>query len=398
MDPVFNVIGARTYFTALDQPQIFMDNAGGSQILASVIDSISSYLSKTNVQLGATYQVARQSTDAYNRGLDAAAKYINASSSEVAIGPSTTQLFRNLSFALQFPPGSEIIISNLDHEANIAPWVQVAEWRNFRIKWWIPSVSKTNPILETNDLKALMSDNTRLVCCTHTSNILGSITDIASVAATVHQYPHARLCVDAVAYAPHGPIDVKALGADFYAFSWYKVYGPHIAMLYASSAAQSDLQSLGHYFKGHKTLEEKLGLAGGNYECVQSIPKVVEYLASQSWEGIAAYEDKLQGILLGYLRSRDDVQIYGHLSADRKLRVPVISFVVRGRSSEEIVHTVEARSNYGIRAGHFYSLRLLNDVLGLDGEDGVVRVSLLHYNTEDEVRGLVKVLDEVLAE
>jgi cysteine desulfurase family protein (TIGR01976 family) len=396
MSSSFDVAAARQRFPALNQPQVFMDNAGGSQVLSSVIDGISSYLSTTNVQLGATYPVAQKSTNAYDRGVEAAAKYINAAPSEVVLGPSTTQLFHNLSIALNFPPGSEIILSNLDHEANLAPWVQLASWKNLTVKWWIPSASKTNPILEPADLKKLLTPKTRLVCCTHTSNILGSITNVAAIAETVHTIPGAMLCIDAVAYAPHRAIDVKALGVDLYSFSWYKVYGPHIAMLYASRAAQKEIVSLGHYFKSGETLEEKLGLGGANYEVVQSLPQVIDYLASQPWENIKAHEEKIQEILLSYLRSRDDVQIYGEPSADPDLRVPVLSFVVKGRSSEGIVTAVEERSNYGIRSGHFYSKRLCNDVLGLDGDDGVVRVSLLHYNTEDEVRGLVKVLDDVL--
>ena len=331
MSSSFDVAAARQHFPALDQQQVFMDNAGGSQVISSVIDGISRYLSTTNVQLGATYPVAQKSTKAYDHGVAVAAKYINASPSEVVLGPSTTQLFRNLSIALNFPPGSEIILSNLDHEANLAPWVQLAAWKNLTVKWWVPSASKTNPTLESTDLKKLLTPKTRLVCCTHTSNILGSITNVAAIAETVHTIPGAMLCVDAVAYAPHRAIDVKALDADFYSFSWYKVYGPHVAMLYASRAAQKEMISLGHYFKSGETLEEKLGLAGANYEVVQCLPQVVEYLASQPWDSIKSHEEKLQEILLSYLRSRHDVQIYGEPSADPDLRVPVLSFVVKDR-------------------------------------------------------------------
>ena len=397
MAAAFDVAAVRKHFPALDQPQVFMDNAGGSQVLSSVIDSISSYLSTTNVQLGASYPVAQKSTNAYDHGVKVASEYINASPSEVVLGPSTTQLFRNLSIALNFSPDSEIILSNLDHEANLAPWVQLAQWKGLKVIWWIPSASKTNPVLEPADLKKLLTPKTRLVACTHTSNILGGITNIAAIAETVHTIPGAMLCVDAVAYAPHRAIDVRAWGVDFYSFSWYKVYGPHCAMLYASSKAQAEMVSLGHYFKKGDVLEEKLGLAGANYEVVQCIPQVVDYLTSQPWDGVKAHEQAIQEILLKWLRSRDDVQIYGEPSSDPDLRVPVISFAVKGWKSEDVVYAVEKKSNYGIRSGHFYSKRLCNDVLGLPGDDGVVRVSLLHYNTEAEVEGLVKVLEEALA-
>jgi len=240
-----------------------------------------------------------------------------------------------------------------------------------------------------------MTPRTKFVACTHTSNILGSISPVRAIADVVHKTPGALLCVDAVAYAPHREIDVKALGADFYAFSWYKVYGAHIAMLYASIEAQKTMTSLGHYFKRSESLEDKLGLAGANYELVASVPKVCEYLANVPWEQVAAHEEKITGILVDYLLQKGH-QIWGEPSANKAKRVPVISFTVKGRKSQDVVEAVESRSNYGFRWGSFYSNRLCTDVLGLDATDGVIRVSLCHYNTVEEVEGFVKVLDEVL--
>jgi cysteine desulfurase family protein (TIGR01976 family) len=398
----FDITAVRAQFPALNQKQVFMDNAGGSQVLESVITSISDYFRKTNVQLGASYPISQVSTNKFNEGHIAGAKYINAKPSEVVFGPSTTQLFRNLSVALKIEPDAEIILSNLDHEANLAPWVQLAEWKGLTVKWWIPSKNtNSNPKLEVDDLKSLMTDKTRLVACTHTSNILGTITDVAALSKVIHETnPNTLFCVDAVAYAPHAPVDVKVFGVDFYSFSWYKVYGPHVSMLYVSEKAQKEIQSLGHFFKKGDTLEEMLGLAAGNYECVQSVPKVVEYITGIGWEAISKQEEMIQEILLKYLRSKPDViKIYGEESSDRRLRVPVISFRVKGQSSLGIIDAIEARSNFGCRNGHFYSKRLCENVLGIsDSDDGVVRCSLLHYNTVEEVEGLVKVLDEVIAE
>ena len=123
-----------------------------------------------------------------------------------------------------FTPGSEIILSKLDHEANVASWLQIADWRNLTVKWW-DAPDKQNPRLDCEVLKSLLSEKTKLVACTHTSNILGSISDIKKIAQTVHTVPGALLCVDAVAYAPHRQVDVQDLEVDFYAFSWYKVRG-----------------------------------------------------------------------------------------------------------------------------------------------------------------------------
>jgi cysteine desulfurase family protein (TIGR01976 family) len=398
----FDEAAIRSRFPALAQKQVFMDNAGGAQVLQTVIDSITRYLSNNNVQLGASYAVSKTSTSRFQDGIAAGAKYINASPNEIVYGASTTQLFRNLSVALKVEAGAEIVLSSLDHEANLAGWVQMAEWKGLTVKWWMPTKNAdSNPKLEPDDLKQLLSPKTRLVACTHTSNILGTITDVAALSKVIHETsPNALFCVDAVAYAPHAAVDVKALGVDFYSFSWYKVYGPHVAMLYVSEKAQKEIHSLGHYFKPGKDLEEMLGLAGANYESVQAIPSIVSYINEVGWDAIAAQEEKIQEILLAYLRSKpDQIRIYGEPSSNRKLRVPVISFKVKGRSSFGVTDAIEARSPYGCRAGHFYSKRLIQDVLKIsDPDDGIVRCSLLHYNTVEEVEGLVTVLDAIIKE
>lgn len=195
------------------------------------------------------------------------------------------------------------------------------------------------------------------------------------------------------------------------------MYGPHLAQLYASSRVHDQIQSLGHFFKPTDTLDLKLNLASANYELTQSIPQVVEYFGSDpstTWAQMAEHEERLQQILLEFLASDSRVDVIGEPSASKELRVPVISFVVQGVGSQRLVEEVERRSAFGFRSGHMYSHRLLADICGLHNvEDGVVRVSFLHYNTgewiyldwgcslltmttEAEVRGLVEVLREVL--
>ncbi|KAJ6020397.1 hypothetical protein N7540_005901 [Penicillium herquei] len=396
----FDVNTARGYFPALQQKQIYMDNAGGSQVLGTVAESIRSYLLNSNVQLGATYPVSRVSTTAQEDGYKAAAIFINAQPEEISIGVSTTQLLHNLSSALKFQAGDELILSKLNHEANTAPWVRIAARLGLTVKWWSSSDPK-NPICDISELKTLLSEKTRLVTCPHASNITGTISPVREIADAVHVYPRALLCVDGVALAPHRQVDVKALGVDFYAFSWYKVYGPHLAQLYASSHIHDEISTLGHFFKASDTLDLKLNLASANYELTQSIPRVVEFFgrdASATWAAMSAHEERLQDILLAYLAGDERITIIGEPSSVQTLRVPVISFLVRGMGSQQVVEAVEARSSYGFRSGHMYSHRLLKEVCGVkDVDDGVVRVSLLHYNTEVEVEGLVKVLQEVLA-
>lgn len=163
------------------------------------------------------------------------------------------------------------------------------------------------------------------------------------------------------------------------------MYGPHLAQLYASSRVHDQIQSLGHFFKPTDTLDLKLNLASANYELTQSIPQVVEYFGSDpstTWAQMAEHEEQLQQILLEFLASNSRIDIIGEPSASKELRVPVISFVVQGVDSQRVVEEVERRSAFGFRSGHMYSHRLLADVCGLDNvEDGVVRVSFLHYNT-----------------
>lgn len=169
------------------------------------------------------------------------------------------------------------------------------------------------------------------------------------------------------------------------AFSWYKVYGPHLAQLYVSSRIHEEIQSLAHFFKPTNTIDLKLNLSSANYELAQSIPCVVEFFGSDpssTWAEMAAHEERLQQILLDFLNADDRVTVIGEPSANKDLRVPVISFTVRGVGSQQLVEAVERRSAYGFRSGHMYSHRLLAEVCGLkDVEDGVVRVSFLHYNT-----------------
>lgn len=156
--------------------------------------------------------------------------------------------------------------------------------------------------------------------------------------------------------------------------------------MYASKTAQKSLGTLGHFFKPTATLENKLGLAAANYELTASIPDVCKYLSDIPWSTIADHEERITSILIDYLNSRSDVQIWGEPSADKHKRVPVISWTVKGHSSKDIVEKVEAKSPYGFRWGSFYSNRLCEEVLGLDPVDGVVRVSLVHYNTGESER------------
>ncbi|XWX00203.1 hypothetical protein V2A60_008223 [Cordyceps javanica] len=388
---------ARKRFPALQAgTQVFFDNAGGSQTLDTVIDSVREYLSHQNVQLGATYAVGRRAAASYRRAFADAADFVRANDAdEVAFGASATQLLRTLSWTLRFRPGDEVVVSAVDHEANIAPWVDLAERQGLELRWWRPR-DALDPELHPLDLAPLLTPRTRLVCCTHASNVLGTVTDVAAVAELAHAVG-ALVCVDGVAFAPHRLVDVRALGADFYVFSWYKVYGPHVATLYASWSAQTRMRSLGHFFNPHASLADKMGLAAGSYELCQAVSAVVSYLGEGeygSWSAMEEHEEALTEALLAYLREVPGITIYGK-RAVQAARLPIVSFTVDGWNSKDLVEAIEKRSNYGLRWGAFYSNRLVRETLLLK-QDGVVRVSLAHYNTMEEVLGLIKVLKELL--
>ena len=391
----------RRQFPALGQDQIFMDNAAGSQVVKPCIDAIHDYFCNINVQPAAEYSVALQAISRLEAGYKAGAEFVNASVDEIVYGASTTQLVRNVSTALNFRAGEEIVLSSIDHEAHLAAWVQVAEWKGLIVKFWTPSKgTQTNPKLEADDLEGqgLVTEKTRLVCFTHTSNILGSITDVRNVTRTIKRLnPRTLVSVDGVAHAPHAPIDVQDLGADFYYFSWYKVYGPHVGMAYVNKSAQTELTSLGHFFLPKTGAFNMLNLSGGNYELIQSIPPIAAYLRNVSWDWIKKQEQLLQEELLAFLRTRSDIQLYGDPSGSRDVRVPVISFAVKDRTAAEVVREIYATSKCTPTSDkNFYAARLFDTVLGPGAKDGVIRCSFLHYNTVDEVRELVKTLKVLL--
>jgi selenocysteine lyase/cysteine desulfurase len=221
----------RSRFPSLDTDWVLFDNGGGSQIAQPVLDRIREYLLTSNVQHGASYEISRLASDRLSEAQAAMATLINARDArEVVMGGSTTLLLQTLAtaFAQKLEPGDEVIVSSGDHEANIAPWLEL-ERVGVRVKFWHVNVESFRLRLE--DLESLIGPRTKLVAVTHTSNILGTINAIREIADAVHARG-ALLCVDGVAYAPHRAIDVQALDVDFYAFSFYKTYGPHHALLY----------------------------------------------------------------------------------------------------------------------------------------------------------------------
>jgi cysteine desulfurase family protein (TIGR01976 family) len=397
--PALDPQAVRTAFPALAGDRIFLDNAGGSQTLGTVADRVRDYLLTTNVQLGATYEASRRAEERVRSGERAMARLVNAADpAEVVIGPSTTALLRTLagSFGRTLAPGDEIVVTNCDHEANIGAWREL-ERDGIRVRTW--ELDRDTLALETADLEALLGERTRLVAVTHVSNVLGTVNPVREWARIIHERG-ALLCVDGVAFAPHRRIDVQAWDVDFYVLSLYKVYGPHLAVLYGKREHLRRLPGTNHFFIGPEEIPYKLQPGNVNYELTWGAGAVVEYLAGlgdgsleRAGEAIAAHEHALGSRLLDYLDGQPGVRVLGQ-PAMTATRVPTVSFVVEGRKSSTIPPRTDA-ADIGIRWGDFYARRLVEH-LGLAGQDGVVRVSAVHYNTLDEMDRLIEVLDGVL--
>jgi len=397
----------RAQFPALAGEWTFMDNAGGSQVLRRVATRVSDYLLTTNVQTGASYEPSRISTARVAQSREAFARFMNCDAGEIVEGPSTTILIRFLSEAMtgRLQPGDEIILTNTDHEANIGPWLR-HEARGVTIRWWRCDPETFE--LDLEDLKALMNERTKLVCVTHASNILGTINPIREIADIAHA-GGAELCVDAVAYAPHRAIDVRALDADYYIFSVYKVFGPHHAVMYGKRDKLLALDNIYHYFFDKSRVPHKLEPGNINYECAFGSIGAVDYVEelgsrAGAGEGRAAIEAGFAAIaeqeravterLMDFLRSRNSVRVIGRTSTAIADRVSTVSFTVGERSSREVVEAVD-RAKIGIRYGDFYAKRIVEEH-GLTKTGGTVRVSMVHYNTLDEVDRLVAALEPAL--
>ena len=409
LQPTLNLDLVRAEFPALASGYTFLDNAGGSQVLARVADRVRDYLLTSSVQLGASYSESVAAGERVMAARRSVAQLVNAAhEDEVVMGSASTSLMFLFTQALLpgIRPGDEIVVTNTDHEANIGGWTRL-EKAGAVIKFW--NVNLDSLALDLADLQKLLNPRTRWVAMTHASNILGTVNPVAKVAELVHA-AGARLLVDAVAYAPHRLVDVQACGADAYVFSFYKVFGPHFAVLWGKRDMLLALPSLNHYFIGPEVLPYKLQPGNVNYELSYGCIGISDYLCAMgtahgatgserqlmqsAFDLFEQHEDLLAERLLSYLRGKASVRIVGLPVQAPGERVPTISFTVKGRQSETIVRHLD-RFNIGIRFGDFYAKRLI-EALGLQSQGGVVRVSMAHYNTVQEIDRLVRHLDEAI--
>jgi cysteine desulfurase family protein (TIGR01976 family) len=326
---------------------------------------------------------------------------------EVILGTSTSALLQMLAdcYSRVLQPGQEVVVAESGHEANVGPW-QRLEKGGVVVRWWrLDPETCTCPV---DRLEPMLSERTALVAFPHVSNLLGDIEDVRAVTEKVHAVG-ARVVVDGVAYAPHRAMDVDGWDVDWYAYSAYKVYGPHMAAMWGRRDALAELTGPNHFFFADDDVPYKFELGGVDHEGCAGVLGLRAYLAilagssdgealdrpdvERAFDVMTACELPCQAALIEYLRSRRDVRIVGPAESGPS-RVGTVSFVHSELSSRAITDVVD-RSDIAIRHGHMYAYRLCQ-ALGLDPDDGVVRVSMVHYNTPEEIARLIDVLDAAL--
>ena len=405
----------RSLFPALNQEPgfIFFDNAAGAQIPQVVFDAINAHLLHCNVQRGGRYAKSMEVDATIARARESVADLINARDpNEIAFGMNATSFLRLLSLAIgrTLEARNEIVVTELDHEANVATWLQL-EREGARIVWW---KMREDNNLHVEDLAPLLSAETRLVTCTVASNALGSIIDVAAVAKLAHD-AGAEVVLDCVHYSPHALIDVQVLDCDYLVCSGYKVFAPHMGFMWGRLELLYELQTFREEFIPDAP-PGKIEAGTFIYENVAGMAAAVAYLESlgdslaveagsdkpasrrdslvRAMTSIREYEVTLSCEMLEVLQSAGAV-IYGVVDAARLAeRVPTFCFNLPDVSPALVTETMAERG-IGIRDGHMYTPRLMKH-LGVGLDTGVVRASLLHYNTIEEIHEFGKVLRELV--
>lgn len=391
----------RRHFPALQTDFAFFENAGGTQVPQAVIDASARFYREIDVQLGAPYPIAERATQAYAEAHRFANRFVNGEAvGDVVFHSSTSSNLRMLSdaYADVLEADDEVVVMRGNHESCIGPWLRL-ERIGVRIRWW--EIDRDGDTYRIEDLRGLLTDRTRLVAFSHVSNLLGEAYPIREIVQTIHE-AGARAIVDGVAYAPHHATDVQAWDVDFYVFSAYKTFGPHLSVLFGKTEAWEVLTGPNHFFISKSAFPSKFELGAAPYEGAAAWRGVGAYLhqvigrdtddeptraeIEAAWHEIAALEAPLTRRLLEYLDAKPGVRIVGP-GPGQGVRVPTISFTHAHRSPPEICEAA-AQAGIGIRYGHMYAYRLCQS-LDIEPESGVVRVSMVHYNTVDELERLI---------
>jgi cysteine desulfurase family protein (TIGR01976 family) len=407
----WDVAWCRRQFPALERtiagrPVVFLDGPGGSQVPRRVIDAVADYLAHTNANHGGTFPTSRESDALLDAAHRAVADLVGTADPEtIVFGANMTSLTFALSRALAqgWQPGDEIIVTRMDHDANVSPWVLAARDAGAAVRH--VAIRADDCTLDLDDLAGTLSAQTKLVAVTAASNAVGTINPVERIAAMAHQ-AGALVFVDAVHYAPHGSVDVGRWGCDFLTASAYKFFGPHVGVLWGRRELLARLPAY-KVRPAPDNLPGRWMTGTQNHEGIAGTLAAVEYLADlgrhldprgagrraaleTACAAMVAYERRLAGVLLAGLEEIPQFRVWGITDPARlDQRVPTVAVTHRTIVPRELAARL-AEQGFFVWHGNFYALPL-TEALGLEPE-GLLRIGLVHYNTEEEVERLLEAL------
>jgi cysteine desulfurase family protein (TIGR01976 family) len=364
---VLDIEAVRAQFSALQRPFIFLDGPAGTQVPDTVIEAITGYLRESNANVGGAFETSRRTGDLIDNARGAAARFLSCSESETIFGPSMT----NLNFMLtrtvgrELREGDEVVVTRLDHDANVAPWLELAYDLDIHVRF---------ADYDLSDLEEQLSERTRVVAFPWASNALGTLADAERICGLAHD-AGALAWVDAVHYAPHGPIDVASIGADVLLCSPYKFYGPHLGLAFV----QRGLLERWRPYKVRPAPGYETGTM--QHELLAGFVAAVEYVESLGWDAITAHERELGQRFLEGLPA--DVLLHGLPTMER--RVPTFAITLEHKSPAEVAERLTERGIF-VWHGDYYAVEVMRR---LRLPDGAVRVGIVHYNTADEIDRLL---------
>ena len=405
----------RGKFPSLKRNGIFLDNPGGTQIAQPSLDRIVAYLTQHNANHGGAFDTSLESDRVLEEAHQAMADFINANRPEEIIfgaNMTTLTLYISRSLARTWKPGDEIVVTHLDHDANISPWVLAAEERGCKVRW--VDFHLEDGTLNIEAMQASLEGKPRMVAVGYASNALGTINPVSEITRIAHA-AGALVYVDAVQYAPHGPIDVQDLGCDFLVCSAYKFFGPHAGILYGRYDLLEELFAY-KVRPAPNDLPGKFETGTQNHEGIAGVLGAVEYLEwigtefggayqekfaarykdrrlrlKQAMVSVRAYEYELSRALLETLEETPGARIYGLRDVLRlEERVPTFSFTLKGWSPRQAAERLAQEGIY-VWDGNYYALSV-TESLGLEESGGMIRVGPVHYNTTGEIDRLREAL------
>ncbi|MBI4854753.1 MAG: cysteine desulfurase-like protein [Acidobacteria bacterium] len=411
-----NIISIRSQFPSLelksnDQPTIFFDNAAGTQVARQSIDRLTQYFLSSNANTGGVFETSLRSDELIETCRQKVADFLGVKDrQEVAFGPNMTTLTQAFAraFGRSCKEGDEIITTSLEHEANISPWLGLAKERGVKVRF--VDINLEDMTINLDSLRRQLSNRTRLVAVGYASNAFGTVNPVREVAELAHSV--GALCfVDAVHYSPHGLIDVKELGCDVLVYSVYKAFGPHLGVIWGRREIMEGLETF-HLRTVKNIIPDKFevgtqnheGIAGalGSIEYLETLPKLLGKPENASpnnslplaMNGIREYEKTISERLLEVFAKYSKIKVYGITDTKRlNERVPTFAINVEGYSAKEVAKKL-AEKSINVWSGNYYALEPMTR-LGIEEKGGAVRISLVHYNTFEEIDLLDKALNSL---